>query len=127
MNPHVVGRRKTLTVAAGVAAASLLLSGCEIFGPTGPSYDRTSIGVSLRNLSDAPVHMFISGETFPCCQVGSGDTRSVTVSVPDSDPKASFRVGRNGSVFSEITCQAKPGGSGRAVTFSGAGLACVSW
>lgn len=122
--------RRTILV---LFAVPLLMAadcgGDQVAGLVGGLADNKDVQVTLSNTDGQPVHLFLHGEDFPCCQVASGGTRTVTVLMTPGG-SVTFWAGRNGETLTTRTCTLTDTGWNSAhatVTFSGGGLTCSGW
>lgn len=115
-------RRAIGTVVVFVAA--LLAPVCETGGPG--SSDTVTLSVQHVNADVQPIHLFGQGETFPCCQVVAGASRTREYSIARGTSLV-FRAGRNGEIVGSISCTVDLASSGdtATVTWTGAGLGCT--
>ena len=77
----------------------LLIAGCPCDDGSPTQADLT---VKMTNTDALPVHIFLTGENFPCCRVDVGDTRTSTVHA-EEDQGIIVTAGRNGSLISQAT------------------------
>ena len=125
--------------------ASLLVlkgaRGCPLAPDSGsgdPDAPDIELTVRLENLETPvlgeAVHLFGSGETFPCCQVEPGLSRTIVYTARQND-HVDFQAGRNGTILANKRCTCtsvcpERGTSSPAtvrVTWNGSALACVGW
>lgn len=85
------------------------------------------IDVDLVNGDQAPVHLFVGGETFPCCQVQAGGSRRASNLDVVEGRSVEFRAGRNGEILATASCRVVRSLSIETtptVTWTGQGLVC---
>lgn len=99
---------------------------------TNPPEGDKAIAILLRNSTSEVVHLFVDGESFPCCQVGPNDTRDVARTARETGGQTfTFRAGRNTQIIGNGQCattRAMMVGDliGR-VVWNGAVFECIGW
>jgi hypothetical protein len=93
------------------------------------SSPKQDIEIRLVNLDDLPVHLFLDGQTFPCCQVPAGGSRIEHRMLALLDG-VNVSAGRNGDILTRdaclLTANSNPEGK-VSILYSSAGLACMDW
>jgi hypothetical protein len=65
---------------------------------------QATIEITLTNSSQSDVHLFVVGESFPCCKVQAGGSRTRSQSLHRGG-SLQFNAGRNGTHFPAETCK----------------------